>query len=97
MKNENNKLNLKQGSWVMVVQLKEGITVAIPTVKVLANVRIVDVDEDGSFTAHWDDNYNLNGDFRTELMRFDNDLVLDSGDMKKRNDIRKANGLMPIK
>ncbi len=96
MKNLNNKLNLKTGKALLIVELKEGITVAIPSTPKLMNAKILEVFDDGSFTAHWKDNYNLDGDFRTELMKFDNDLVFDNGDKARRNEIRRNNGLIEI-
>ena len=89
-------LGLKRGSNLLMVELKEGITVAIPTVKALANIKVLDVQEDGVFTAHWTSNFNTDGDFRTELMVFTSDLVLDTEDLAKRNAVRVENGLMPI-
>ena len=97
MKNSNNILKLKRGQKLVMVNLDEGIKVAIPTLSKLSNIRILDVNEDGSFTAHWNSNYNLSGDFRTELMLFDADLILDEGDLAIRNSIRKANNLIEIK
>lgn len=96
-KNANNKLKLSTGKHLLMLELKEGITVAIPTTKALSNIRVLDIEDDGTFTAHWTSNFNLSGDFRTEVMRFDADLVLDEGDKTKRNNERKAHGLMPIK
>ena len=97
MRNLNNVLKLKSCSSLLVVKLSEGITVAIPVVRKLSNANVLDVNEDGSFTAHWKNNWNTNGDFRSELMKFDNDLVFDDGDKKKRNKLRKKNGLVEIK
>lgn len=96
MKNENNKLNLKRKTNIIVVELQEGITVGIPTRQSIANAKILDVFEDGSFTAHYTSNWNEEGDFSTELLRFDEDLVFDNGDKKKRNKIREDNGLLKI-
>ncbi len=97
MKNLNNILKLKRGQRVLIVRLKEDITVAIPTVSKLSNARLLDVFEDGSFTAHWTDNYNLDGDFRTELMSFSSDLVFSTKDLTRRNKIREMNDLVKIK
>jgi hypothetical protein len=80
----------------LALKLEEGITVALPT-RVGYNIRVLSVASDGSFSAHHKNNYNLNGDFRTELMMFSNDLVLDTEDKKKRNEQRLANGLLGIK
>lgn len=95
--NNENQLKLKQRSSLRIVELAEGKTVAIPTKRKVANALVLDVFPDGAFTAHWDVNFNLDGDFRTELMRFDSNLVLDEMDLEKRNKIRVDNGLMPIK
>lgn len=95
-KNNNNKLGLKERSYLKYLTLEEGITIAIPTLKGLADLMILDIYDDGAFTAHWIENYNTDGDFRSELMRFDNDLILDKMDLKKRNQIRIKNGLYPI-
>ncbi len=98
--NKDNCLKLKNGGYGLV--LKSGInTVFIPTIKALAKkaaegARILQVMEDGVITAHWYDNYNTSGDFHTELMRFDNNLLLDIMDKEKRNAIRAKNGLMEI-
>jgi len=94
--NENNKLNLKKRTNVRILKLEEGIIVAVPTLKAISDARILDVNEDGSFTAHWNENWNESGDFRTELMRFDNNLIFDNGDKEKRNKIRKNNNLIEI-
>lgn len=97
MRNLNNKLNLKTGTNVLVIVttgVKENITVAIPTRQTLANAKVVEVNQDGSFTAHWKGNFNLRGDFRTELMSFNNELVLDTNDRERRNKFRKQNGLI---
>ena len=60
-------------------------------------IRVLEVFPDGSFTAHWMSNWNLNGDFATELMKFNPDGTLDTKDKDERNQYRIANGLMPIK
>lgn len=95
--NENNKLKLVCGSLVRVVDLQEGITVAIPTRRGVANAKVLDVNEDGGIAVHWIDNWNMSGDFSTELMRFDSNLVLDTGDLQNRNAVRNAIGIMPVK
>ena len=95
-KNADNKLKLSTGKHLLMLELKEGITVAIPTIKALTNIRVLEVEDNGSFTAHWTSNFNLSGDFRTEVMQFDADLVLDTGDKVARNKIRKVNDLIPI-
>ena len=94
--NNENKLKLKQRSSLLIVELKEGKTIAIPVRSSLRNARVLDVFPDGAFTAHWKENFNTFGDFRSELMTFDSNLVLDEMDLKKRNKLRVANGLMPI-
>lgn len=99
--NENNVLNLKQGSWGRVLVLAQGkgsknITVFMPCQKRLANARVLEAFDDGAITAHWESNFNTNGDFRTELMRFDNNLVLDALHLAERNRIRRDAGLVEI-
>ena len=71
-------------------------TKAIPTTKKFCNARVLDVLTLGSFTAHWISNYNKNGDFATELMRFNSYGILDTKDKNERNEVRKANELHPI-
>lgn len=101
--NKNNSLGLKVGSYGRVLTLKEvdtkgkNLVVFLPVVKELANARVLEVNESGSIKVHWKMNYNLSGDFRTELMQFSNNLILDNKDFKERNKIRKANGLVLIK
>ena len=99
--NENNQLKLKKKSPLLILNLESGATVAVPVSNKFAKMsdsgaRVLEIMEDGAFTAHWFDNYNDSGDFWTELMRFDNNLVMDKMDLKKRNQIRKKAGLMPI-
>lgn len=95
--NKDNNLKLKAGGWGLVVVLEEGITVFIPVRKKIANARILQVHESGSISVHWDCNYNLFGDFSTELMFFNSELVLDEGEKKARNKRRARNGLQLIK
>ena len=97
MKNENNRLKLATKKNLLIIELKEGITVAIPTTSKLSNAKVLEVFEDGSFSAHWSMNWNESGDFATELMSFDNDLALNKKDFKARNKRRTDNGLQPIK
>lgn len=94
--NKDNCLKLKIGSYGRVLDLKGGERVFFPCQIKLSNARVIDVFTDGYITAHWVSNYNLNGDFRTELMRFDDNLVYDKKDFVARNKMRIANGLLPI-
>lgn len=94
--NENNKLKLREGSYGRVLKLAKGKTIFFPCKKVLGNARILDLNEDGSISVHWEDNYNTSGDFRTELMQFDSYLVMDDKDFEARNAFRVANNLIPI-
>lgn len=96
-RNLDNKLNFTNGTRLLILKLEDGRDYAIPTKKELSNARILEVNNDGSFTAHWSSNWNLNGDFSSELMSFDNNLVMDEGDLEARNEFRIKNGLMPIK
>lgn len=86
---------LKQGSGIKIEILK-GVTIAIPTTKKLADALILDIFPDGSFSAHWIDNFNLRGDFSLELMIFTNDFILDEKNLKARNKFRVSHGLLPI-
>jgi hypothetical protein len=102
--NNNNSLNLKRGSYGRIETTlsrnakgeKIGITVFIPTVSYIANARVLNARQDGSVDVHWDSNYNTSGDFRSELMRFNPALALDTQDRDTRNETRIVNGLMPI-
>ena len=95
--NENNVLNLKCGTWIRIVRTwQKDLVVAIPTVKSIGNARVLSVNEGGSFTAHWEGNFNKDGDFNSELMSFDNNLVEDNKDVEERNRIRRENGLVEI-
>lgn len=99
--NNNNSLKLKVGAWGRVMELSQvvdgkNLTVFLPTVKAVANARVVEVNEDGSVAVHWDGNFNLSGDFRTELMQFDNNLTMDNLDFEERNELRVANGLVAL-
>lgn len=93
-----NNLKIKVGALGRIVVTISGgkeITVFIPTTKTFANAKVLTVD-DNSFTAHWLTNWNLNGDFSSELMSFDEQAVLDTGDLADRNTFRKENGLIEI-
>lgn len=94
-KNANNCLKLKTRSKLLILDLKEGITVALPHSEIW-NAMVLNVKKDGSFSAHWKDNWNRSGDFASELMKFDNDLVLDKNDKKERNKFRRERGLIEI-
>ena len=94
--NKENILNLKFRSSLRIVRIKEGITIAIPTLKKISDAMVLEINEDGSFTAHYNSNFNTSGDFRTELMVFTNELILDDENLKERNKIRKSNGLIKI-
>lgn len=94
--NKDNALKLKMKTPLRIVRLEEGKTVAIPTKRRLANAFVLDIFPDGAFTAHWDGNFNIFGDFSSELMRFTDNLELDELDLGKRNAFRIKNGLMPI-
>ena len=75
---------------------QEEITVFIPTTKVFANARVLEVLEDG-FTVHWLSNYNEDWDFSSELMKFDTMATLDESEKERRNAHREAYWLIPIK
>lgn len=94
--NQDNKLGLRQGNYLFVVDIASVGTVAVPTIKEVANARVLEASPDGSIKVHWMSNYNLCGDFRSEVMAFDNNLVLDTEDQEKRNAWRVERGLMPI-
>lgn len=94
--NKNNELRLKVGNWGRVIHLNEGIHIFLPVMRKLANARVVEVGEDGSLKVHWDSNYNLNGDFRSELMKFNSNLILDEKDKESRNKFRRQHGLVEI-
>lgn len=102
--NENNALNISEGSRGRIVELSEkfkgkngkNLTVFIPTIKKLANARVLDVNSDGSLSIHWERNWNTSGDFRTELMQFNNNLIMDNLDLEERNKIRRKAGLVEI-
>ena len=100
MRNLNNKLKLKRGKRLMFLTLTEGISVAIPTPLAKKDgrnvVMVLDVAPDGSFSAHWEGNFNTFGDFRSELMVFNNDLVLDKQNEKARKDFREKAGLINL-
>jgi len=68
----------------------------IVTGKKNANARILELLQDGSFTAHWLDNYNEDGDFVTELMRFNSDMTLNTDDLSVRQEIRAALGIPQV-
>ena len=95
------KINLYAGRYILIIELSSGETVAIPTSKAVALTlpqwagRVLSVDADGSFAAHWLSNYNTNGDFKTELLTFNSNLSM-VDDLAERNAIRLANGLMAI-
>lgn len=98
-----NKLKIKEkmlGRVMDICETKNGkhevMTVFLPTNNVFANAKVLEVMDNGFFTVHWKDNWNTSGDFRTELMRFDNKAIMDKSDLKERNKIRIANGLIPI-
>ena len=100
--NNNNQLNLKEGTWGRVIKLaekqgKEHMIIFMPCIKKISNARVVEANEDGSISVHWSDNWNLEGDFRTELMQFNENLVLDNLDFEERNELRSKNGLDLIK
>lgn len=94
--NNNNQLGLKRGSWGRVMKLEGGMTVFLPCVKLIANARVLNARNDGSADVHFKGNFNTFGDFRSELMSFDSNLVLDTGDLKERNARRRAAGLVEI-
>ena len=98
--NNNNQLNIKIGSYGLVMPL-DNTRVFIPTSAKVAKAngfgaRVLSVKADGSISVHWRENYNTEGDFRTELMQFNSDLILDTEDEAARNKRRVANGLLPI-
>ena len=95
--NENNILNLRSGSFGRVCNLVNVGQVFIPTVRRIANAKVLNVFEDGSISVHWDSNWNLSGDFESELMQFNKNLVLDIEDKQNRNKFRKENGLVEVK
>lgn len=105
--NNNNLLNLREGSWGVVLELamKKGnknMRVFVPTTKAFCDgngmsARVLDVNEDGSISVHWASNFNTSGDFRSELMQFSVDLIMDNLDFDARNKVRVANGLVPMR
>jgi hypothetical protein len=70
-------------------------TVFIPTTKKFANAKVLEVFED-CFTVHRIWNYNEYGDFRTELMIFNDAFTLNTNDLEYRNKIRKQIWLQEI-
>ncbi len=94
--NNENRCGLRQGSWGVILTLKDGETVFVPTLKAIANARVLTAFEHGSVTVHYAENYNLEGDFRTELMFFNANLVLDVSDLGRRNIVRVSQGMAPI-
>jgi len=103
MNNNNNKLELKEGGFGRVLTLKEkdsngsNLVVFLPVSSKVANARILEVHESGAISVHWKENFNDEGDFQSEVMLFDENLVLDNSDLDKRNEFRVRKGLMPIK
>lgn len=95
--NEDNRLNLKIGSHGRVMNLVDVGKVFLPCSSKISNARVVEVEEDGSVNVHWKDNFNLDGDFRSELMSFDSNLVFNEEDLVDRNRVRRENGLVEIK
>jgi len=93
--NNKNNLNIKRGKYLKVLK-EDNINIAKLSLKEEANARVLEIFKDGSFTAHLISNYNLRGDFRTELMYFNNKLILDEEDKKTRNEIRASFGLIEI-
>lgn len=90
--------HLRQGSWWYT----DG-EIAVPTIKKYATAKLLKFDAEKIY-LHWTDNYNLAGDFRTELMKFEATLslgstifVLDAGDKAERNALRRKHNLIPIK
>lgn len=90
--------HLRQGAWWYT----DG-EIAVPSLKKHATARLLKFDADKIY-LHWTDNYNLDGDFRTELMKFEPTFnlgtivfVLDSGDKFDRNEVRRKHNLIPIK
>lgn len=79
------------------MDLKSGQTVFLPTEERIANARILSVRSNGSARIHWKGNYNLSGDFSSELMVFDNNLVMNVADEDARNEYRISNGLVALK
>lgn len=100
MFNSNNRLNLKTGSKLLWIELSSKEQIAIPSKLATKThpwtIKVVNVYPDGAFTAHWYSNWNLEGDFRSELMLFNNNLELDKMDLKKRNAFRRKHNLIEI-
>jgi hypothetical protein len=94
--NDNNSLLLKRGTYVRIMDLKDGKTVMLPCVERIANGRVLNARQDGSSDVHWKLNYNTDGDFRSELMSFNSDLVMDVADEDARNEFRVSAGLAPL-
>lgn len=89
------KTNKTTGNYIIV--FRQGKTIrCVPTKKSFANARIVNILDDGSFTAHWIDNYNTSGHFSTELMLFDNDFCIKTKDEERRNKHRINNNLISL-
>ena len=94
-----NDLKIKAKSLGRVMSIVEDwveFTIFIPTRKPFANAKVLEVGENG-FTVHRLSNYNEFGDFRTELMLFDNRAIMSTTDKEQRNAVREANWLIPIK
>ena len=94
--NNNNNLNLKRGPNGRVLNLVDVGEVFMPCAAKLADAKVLDVNDDGSISVHFQSNFNLDRDFRSELMRFDSNLQLDKLDFDQRNQARVDAGLMPL-
>lgn len=85
-------LRLHRGSWGKYARNDEGLAIFVPTFKPFADLRVLDVYSEGSFTAHWRTNWNENGDFLSELRTFSPDMV-EIDTTEQRNAVRRMAGL----
>jgi hypothetical protein len=91
---------MKQGQFGRIFTDEKERKAFIPTTKKHANARVIEHSDNG-LMIHWLSNYNLDGDFRTELMMFDNEIdlisdvyLLDQEHEATRKKERTASGLI---